>query len=253
MDPDVPRYSRHTLLKIFGEDGQDKVENARVFVAGLGALGSLISMLLARAGVGFLRIADLDDPELHNIHRQILYDETDVVRGLSKARVAEERLKASASPVEIEAVEVRIGPDNIDELIQDVDVVVDALDNMDTRYCVNDAIVARGIPYVFGGAIETRGNVMTVLPGKTACLRCLWPDADSVADHPKASAVGVLSSVATAVASIQVTETMKLLLGRDDDLIKGLLIADFWHTQYRVVPTEPRPDCMCRRGMDARR
>ncbi len=244
------RYSRHTLLKVFGENGQDKLEESRVFIAGLGALGSIVSILLARAGVGFLRIADCDMPELHNIHRQILYDEADTVSGLSKASVAEKRLKAAASNVEIEAVDARIGPDNIVELIQDVDVVVDALDNITTRYYVNDAIVARGLPYVFGGAIETKGNVMTIVPGRTPCLRCLWPNPDAVSDHPRAATLGVLSSAASAVASIQVTETLKLLLGCHEDLLQGLLSFDLWQTRFRVAPIEPNPGCVCRKKVN---
>ncbi|MDQ7785572.1 MAG: HesA/MoeB/ThiF family protein [Desulfomonilaceae bacterium] len=251
MEEPIPRYSRHTLLRVFGEEGQDKVEKSRVFVAGLGALGSLISILLARAGVGFLRIADLDAPELHNIHRQILYDEADTMSGLSKARVAEKRLKAAASNVEIEAVDVRIGPDNIDHLVRDVDVVVDALDNISARYHMNDAVLARRIPYVFGGAIETMGNVMTVIPGGTPCLRCLWPNPHEVSDHPRAATVGVLSATATAVASIQVAETLKLLLGRQEDLIRGLLTLDLWRTRFRVVPVEPNPACVCRTKADS--
>ncbi|MFH1113877.1 MAG: HesA/MoeB/ThiF family protein [Pseudomonadota bacterium] len=246
MEEPVPRYSRHTLLKVFGENGQEKIQRSRVFVAGLGALGSLISILLARAGVGFLRVADCDAPELHNIHRQILYDEADTTSGLSKARAAEKRLKAAASDVEIEAVDVRIGPETIDALTEDVDVVVDALDNMATRYHVNDAVIARNIPYVFGGAIGTSGNVLTVLPGKTPCLRCLWPDPEAVSDHPRAAAVGVLSSAATAVASIQVTETIKLLLGRQEDLLPGLLTLDLWHNRFRIAAVEPDPGCVCR-------
>jgi adenylyltransferase/sulfurtransferase len=250
MKEPVPRYSRHTLLKVFGEKGQDKIEKSRVFVAGLGALGSLIAILLARAGVGFLRVADWDAPELHNIHRQILYDEADTVSGISKARAAEKRLKAAASNVEIEAVDAQIGPDNIDELIKDVDVVVDALDNIAARYHVNDAIVARGIPYVFGGAIETKGNVMTVVPGRTPCLRCLWPNPDAVSGHPRAAMVGVLSSTATTVASIQVTETLKLLLGCQEDLLQGLLSFDLWRTRFRISPVEPNPACVCRKKLD---
>ena len=140
-----------------------------------------------------------------------------------------------------------IGAENIGNLIENMDVVVDALDNMEARYHVNDAILERGIPYVFGGAVGTSGNVMTVIPGRTPCLRCLWPQPKEVADHPRASQVGVLSSVATAVASVQVTETLKLIAGRREDLIKGLLVMNLWRVQFRVAAIEPDPDCMCRR------
>lgn len=248
METQIPRYSRHILLRVIGEKGQEKIERSRVLVAGLGALGSLISMLLARAGVGFLRIADQDTPELHNLHRQILYDEEDTISGYSKARVAERRLRAAASNVTIEAVQARIGPHNVEELTRDVDVVIDALDNMATRYYVNDAVLAHGIPYVFGGAIETAGNVMTVIPGKTPCLRCLWPNPEAVKDHPRAATVGVLSAAATAVASVEVSETLKILVGKDEEVLPGLLVMDLWNTQFRIAPVEADPECICRKS-----
>jgi len=242
------RYSRHTLLAMVGERGQERIQQGRVLVTGLGALGSLIAMLLARAGVGFLRIADQDAPELHNLHRQILYDEADAASGLSKAWIAEKRLRRSASNIVIEAVEARIGADNIGNLIRDVDVVVDALDNAEARYHVNDAILERGIPYVFGGVIETSGNVMSIIPGRTPCLRCLWPEPIAIADHPRAARVGVLSSVATTVASIQVTETLKILVGSYADLIKGLLVFNLWTAQFRVASVQRDPGCICRKA-----
>lgn len=246
MEDRPSRYSRHTLLEVLGPEGQERIQRARVLVAGLGALGSLISLLLARAGVGYLRVVDRDAPELHNLHRQILYDEADTTSGLSKARIAERRLRAGASNVVVESLNAQIGAENIRDLIENVDVVVDALDNMEARYHVNDAILERGIPYVFGGAVGTSGNVMTVIPGMTPCLRCLWPEPKAVADHPRASGVGVLSSVATAVASVQVTETLKLLVDRRDDLIKGLLVMNLWRAHFHVATVEPDPECSCR-------
>lgn len=247
MEPEIPRYSRHMLLRVIGEAGQKKIEKARVFVAGLGALGSIISILLARAGVGFLRIADHDAPEIHNLHRQILYDEEDVARGLSKAEAARNRLRAANSQVEIEAVTALIGPDNVEALTEDIDLVVDALDNIRARYFINDIILARGIPYVFGGAIETVGNVMTIIPGKTPCLRCLWPDPQAVDNHPRASAVGVLSAVATAVAAVEVSEALKILVGRENEVLQGLLVMDLWRGQFQCAPVAPEPACLCRR------
>ena len=235
------------LLRVIGEDGQKKIEKSRVFVAGLGALGSIISILLARAGVGFLRIADHDAPEIHNLHRQILYDEEDVVRGLSKAEAARNRLHAANSQVEIEAVTTLIGPDNVEALTEDIDLVVDALDNIRARYFINDVILARGIPYVFGGAIETVGNVMTIIPGKTPCLRCLWPDPLAVDNHPRASTVGVLSAVATAVAAVEVSEALKILVGRESEVLQGLLVMDLWRGQFQCAPVAPEPTCVCRK------
>jgi molybdopterin-synthase adenylyltransferase len=245
MTDRISRYNRHTRLRFIGEHGQERIEKARVFVAGVGALGSLISMLLVRAGVGFVRIADRDQPELHNLHRQILYDETDLETGLSKVRLAERKLKAANSNVRIDARECAIGPDNVDSLCDGVDLVVDALDNILTRYLINDVILARGIPYVFGGAVEAVGNVMTIIPGETACLRCLWPDPVVVANHPTAAQVGVLSSAATAIASIEVSEALKIILGRNDDLLRGLLVVDLWRSTFQIAPVSRDPRCMC--------
>jgi len=235
------------LLRVIGEDGQKKIEKSRVFVAGLGALGSVISILLARAGVGFLRIADHDAPEIHNLHRQILYDEADVATGLSKAETARNKLLAANSHLEIEAVTALIGPDNVEALTEGVDLVVDALDNIRARYFINDTILARGIPYVFGGAIETVGNVMTIIPGKTPCLRCLWPDPQAVDNHPRATTVGVLSAAATAVAAVEVSEVLKILVGRQDEALQGLLVMDLWRGQFQCAPVAPDPACLCRR------
>jgi molybdopterin-synthase adenylyltransferase len=247
MDAYIPRYSRHLLLKVIGEEGQKRIERSRVFVAGLGALGSLIAVLLTRAGVGFLRIADQDAPELHNLHRQMLYDEEDVRTGVHKVFAAKRRLQAANSQVEIDACPEAIDGRNVEALVQGVDLVVDALDNISTRYLINDTIVAKSIPYVFGGAVETVGNIMTIFPGKTPCLRCLWPDPAAVDNHPRASTVGILSSAAATVAAMEVTEALKVLVGREQDALSGLLVMDLWRNQFHVAPIRPDPRCICQR------
>jgi molybdopterin-synthase adenylyltransferase len=246
MELPIDRYNRHVLLRVVGEEGQQRIERSRVLIAGLGALGSLIAILLTRAGVGFLRIVDGDAPELHNLHRQILYDEADVLLGISKAEAANLHLTEANSQIQIEAVSEFIQPHNVERITENIDLVVDALDNTRTRYLVNDAIISRGIPYVFGGAVETVGNVMTIIPGRTPCLRCLWPDPLAVDKHPRASTVGVLSAVATAVASFEVSEAMKILLGRYDDILPGLLVLELWGNHFHIVPLEPDPACTCR-------
>ncbi len=239
------RYSRHELLKVVGQEGQLRIESARVLVAGQGALGSLISILLARAGVGFLRLIDRDFPETHNLHRQILYDDTDVVSGIPKALAAGKHLSRCAPFIEIDAIHAEITKDNIDAMVDDVHVVVDALDNAATRYIVNDCALSHRIPYVFGGVVETAGNVMTILPGKGPCLRCLWPVPSEVSQHQTASTVGVLSSVATLIASIQVTEAMKIIVGDTENLIPGIMTIDAWHNHWQVVPVSRDPECIC--------
>ena len=245
MEPGISRYSRHELLRVIGKDGQKKILRSRVFIAGLGALGSLIAMLLTRAGIGFLRIVDLDAPETHNLQRQLLYTQTHVIKGVSKAQAALEVLKEINSEIEIESVTASIGRDNIESLTNGIDLVVDALDNITTRYIVNDTILKRRIPYIFGGAVETSGNIMTIIPGRTPCLRCLWPESDAVKGHASAATVGVLSATAAAVASIQVAEVMKVLTGHIDDTLSGLLVMDLWKNMYHVVPVERDPSCLC--------
>ncbi len=246
MQTDTTRYSRHELLRQLGPEGQKRVQSSRVLVAGLGALGALISSLLARAGVGFLRIVDYDAPEMHNLHRQILYDEADVAAGVPKAEAALRKLREANSSITVEALNVAIQPGNVAELTDGVDLVVDALDNAATRYLLNDRIVAKGIPYVFGGAVETSGNVMTILPGITPCLRCLWPDPNALRNHATAADVGVLSAVATAVASIEVAEAIKILSGSEEDRLSGLLVLDIWKGTFYSAQVEPRPSCVCR-------
>jgi len=245
---DTPdRYSRHILLEVVGQTGQDKIQKARVLVAGLGALGSTICILLAWAGVGFLRIVDKDAPELHNLHRQILYNEIDVSLGIPKAHAARINLLSVASNVEIDAINQEIAKTNIYHLLDGIDLVVDALDNSETRFIVNDAIVDLKIPYIFGGAVETVGNVMTIIPGRTPCLRCIWPDPSSIVGHAKAATVGVLSSVASLVASVQVTEAFKVIVGDIESAIPGILVVDVWKNQFHVVPVKPSPNCDCQK------
>jgi adenylyltransferase/sulfurtransferase len=142
---------------------------------------------------------------------------------------------------------VVIGADNVEQITRGVDLVVDALDNIRTRYFINDTILARGIPYVFGGAVEASGNVMTIIPGKTACLRCLWPDPAAVETHPTAASVGVLSSAAMVVAAIEVTEALKILGGREEEVLSGLLVMDLWNNRFQIAPVQPDPSCACRR------
>jgi molybdopterin-synthase adenylyltransferase len=244
--PPPPRYARHERLRGIGPEGMRRIRRSRVLVTGVGALGCTIASLLARSGVAFLRLADKDSPELHNLHRQTLFDEEDVRLALPKPQAAARKLRAANSDVTVDAVTVEIGPDNIHDLLEGMDLVVDALDNMETRYVVNDAIIQERIPYIFGGAVETSGNVMTIIPGETPCLRCLWPDPRAVAAHAKAADVGVLSSTASTVASIQAAEAFKLLAGRAEERLRGLLVIDGWNHRFYTAAVEPNPGCRCR-------
>lgn len=245
------RYSRHALLRSIGEKGQKSIENSAVFVAGVGALGSLITMLLVRAGVGLVRISDKDFPEIHNLHRQLLYDEIDLLLGKSKGCIAKKKLELSNSRVRVELMDSAIDQGNVHERLKNMDVVVDALDNIETRYLINDTAMYMDIPYVFGGAVDTVGNIMTIIPGQSPCLRCLWPDPEAVREHDTAAEVGVLSSGATTVASMEVTECLKILSGHKDQVLKGLLIMDLWNNSFHITPVERNPNCPCCGELDA--
>lgn len=247
MKFNTTRHSRHVLLKSIGDEGQRKIEQSKVFVAGLGALGSLISILLVRAGVGLVRVTDRDGPELHNLHRQLLYDETDLLIKRTKAWIGASKLRLANSEVVVESIDGGISENNVREIMEGMDLVVDALDNTETRFLINDIALELKIPYVFGGAVETLGNIMTIIPGTTPCLRCLWPDPDAVRNHDTASRVGVLSSGASTVASMEVTECLKILSGNGDQTLKGLLVMDLWNHTFHTAPVERNPECICAR------
>src|SRR6266566_1595557 len=175
-DSVLDRYVRQMRYAPLGEEGQRRLMAGRALVCGCGALGSMIAALLARAGVGKLRIVDRDFLELNNLQRQMLYDEADVAAGLPKAIAAAEHLRRINSAIEIEPVVADVTAANVLELCRDVDVVVDGTDNFETRFLVNEAALKLGLPWVYGGAVGASGQTMTILPGETPCLRCLIPE-----------------------------------------------------------------------------
>ncbi len=169
------RYSRQTILPAIGEEGQAKLVGARAVVVGCGALGSNIAALLVRAGIGKVRIIDRDFIEVHNLQRQVLFDEEDIKAGLPKAVAAERHLKKANSNVEVEGIVADINVTNIEELCAGADVLVDGLDNTETRFLLNDYALKHNVPWVYGGAISTTGMTMTVVPGQTPGLRGIYP------------------------------------------------------------------------------
>jgi adenylyltransferase/sulfurtransferase len=171
--PNDERYSRQIRFGPIGEAGQRRILDARVLLVGLGALGTVASDQLVRAGVGFIRIVDRDFVELSNLQRQSLFDESDVAANLPKAVAAEARLHRINSSVQIEAKVDDVNPSNIEDYISDVDIVLDALDNFETRFVVNDACAKHNTPWIYTAAVGSYGLLMPVLPGKTPCLRCL--------------------------------------------------------------------------------
>ncbi len=236
------RYSRQTVLPAIGEEGQAKLVNSRAVIIGCGALGGNIATLLVRAGVGKVRIVDRDFIEYHNLQRQVLFNEDDIKAQLPKAIAAERHLRKVNSLVEVEGIVGDVNYTNIEKFCADADVILDGLDNIETRYLINDAALKQGIPWVYGGAIATYGMTMTIIPGKTPCLRCMHfapPDSGVVLTCETA---GVLGTVPAVVGSLQATEAIKILVGVKE-MKKGLLVVDFWERTFHQLEIKPREDC----------
>src|ERR1700751_1532600 len=197
-----------------GEDGQRRLLDSHVTLCGCGALGTVISNALVRAGVGHLRLVDRDFIETNNLQRQVLFDEHDVADNLPKAEAAARKLSAINSSVHVEPVVTDIDRTNILELVHDADLILDGTDNFEIRYLINDVAVKPGNPWVYGGSIGSHGQTMTILPGETPCLRCVFEAAPAPGEAATCETAGVLSPIVNIIASYQATEAIKILTGQ---------------------------------------
>jgi molybdopterin/thiamine biosynthesis adenylyltransferase len=241
------RYSRQTIFPAIGEAGQKKISKSAVTVIGCGALGTLISSGLARAGVGRLRIVDRDFIEIHNLQRQMLFDEEDIAQGLPKALAAERHLRKVNSEISIEGINADVNHTNIEHLIEGADVILDGLDNTEARFLINDAALKHKIPWVYGGAIAATGMTMTIVPGKTPCFRCLTAGPASAGAILTCDTGGVIGPAPWIVASLQVAEALKLIVG-SDGVNPDLLYLDVWEGRFRNFKIHRRPDCPACQG-----
>jgi len=237
------RYERQILLAPIGEAGQERLRNATVVVAGVGALGTVAASMLARAGVGTLRLVDHDRVELSNLQRQVLYDELDVAGRRPKAEAAAEKLRRANGSVRIDARVARIEESNALELIAGAAAVIDAVDNFRAKFALNSAALELNIPLVYGALSGTYGLVLPIVPGRTPCLCCVYGEEPDAGSSETAATAGVIAPTVNTVASLQVTETLKLIVGAEDDLAGGLLQVDVWDHELNVVPVRRRPDC----------
>jgi adenylyltransferase/sulfurtransferase len=244
VDPSLGRYARQTILPQIGRDGQRHLAETHVLVVGCGALGSASANLLARAGVGRLTLVDRDYVELHNLQRQALYDEADVASHLPKAVAAADKLRRANGQIAIESIVEDVDPTAIERLVTGVDLVVDGLDNFETRYLLNDAAVKHGVPWIYGGVIGSYGLTMTIRPGTTACLRCVFPEPPPAGSAPTCDTAGVLGPAVDLVAAIQAAEALKLAVGAEERLNDGLLSLDPWQLTFERVPL-PGPVANC--------
>ncbi len=237
------RYSRQLLFPGIGEEGQRRLAQARVMVVGVGAIGSVTAGLLARAGVGRLRLVDRDFVEPSNLQRQSLFDESDAAESLPKAVAAARKISAFNSQIAVEPEATDLIPQNIERVLEGAQVVLDGTDNFETRYLINDYCVKNGVPWIYAGAVGSSTVTMNVLPGETACLACVFPEAPRGALETCDTA-GVLNSAVSLVASIQAGEALKLLVGARDQVRRTLLSWDTWSNQRAEIgATHPRPDC----------
>lgn len=232
---DLDRYARQMCYPRLGEDGQRRLLRSRALVCGCGALGSVLANTLARAGVGHLRIVDRDFLELNNLQRQVLYDEEDVAAGLPKAVAAAAKLRKINSKIEIEEVVADVQPGNITELADGVDVIVDGTDNFETRFLLNDFAVKNDLPWVYGGCIGAEGQTMTIVPGDTACLRCLMSEAPPPGTIPTCDTAGILGPIVNVIASLQANEAIKILSGNREAINRALYVIDLWDNRIRQI------------------
>lgn len=237
------RYSRQVLFGGIGAEGQRKLAAARVAIVGCGATGSAIASLLARAGVGTLRIVDRDYVEPSNLQRQALFDEADAAESLPKAIAAARKIVAFNSQIVVEPQVADLTPGNIETLLAGVPLILDGTDNFETRYLLNDFAVSQFLPWIYTAAVGSYGVTLNVLPGKTACLACIFPDAPRGALETCETA-GVLNSAVNLAASIAATEALKLLVGAEGRVRRTLLSFDVWtNEQAEVGAARPRPGC----------
>src|SRR5881227_954188 len=245
-DPSLERYSRQMRFGGILEKGQRKLLESRVTLSGCGALGTVIANSLVRAGVGFVRIIDRDFIETHNLQRQILFDEADVAANLPKAEAAARKLRVVNSGVTVEPIVTDVDRTNILDLVRDADVILDGSDNFEVRYVINDAAVKLGKPWVYGGCIGSHGQTMTILPGQTPCLRCVFEAAPAPGEAGTCETAGVLGPVVNIVASFQAAEALKLLCGRREAVNRELIFIDVWENQTRRIKIAPllgKVDC----------
>jgi adenylyltransferase/sulfurtransferase len=238
------RYSRQILFSGIGEEGQRRLAVARVLIVGCGALGSAHAESLARAGVGHLHIVDRDFVEPSNLQRQTMFTELDAEKRLPKAIAAANHLRQINSEIEIEPHVADINYSNVEQLIEGSEVVIDGTDNFATRYLINDACVKHSITWIYGAAVGSYGVTMTIRPHQTACLRCVFEEAPPAGSAPTCDTSGVIMPIINIVSAVQVTETLKLLTGRFEDLHGALMQFDVWRNEWRRIgPGAPRPDC----------
>lgn len=238
------RYSRQVLFPEIGRGGQEKLLNSRVLFVGCGALGASHAEMLARAGIGMLRIVDRDYVEFTNLQRQTLFKESDAAERLPKAAAAKTRIAEINSEIEVEAVIADVNNSNIESLLDGCDLVLDGTDNFQVRYLLNDACVKHHKTWIYGAAVSSYGTTMTIIPGETPCLRCIFEEMPDAGSSPTCDTAGVIMPIISSISAIQVAEAIKILVGDFDSLHRSLVQVDIWQNDWRKIKlASPNPDC----------
>jgi adenylyltransferase/sulfurtransferase len=242
ISPDE-RYSRQLLFTPLGAEGQQKLGSSSAVIVGCGATGSAVASMIARAGVSRIRIIDRDFVEPSNLQRQSLFDENDAAESTPKAIAAERKIAAFNSEIAAEGVVGDLTPSDASELLGGFDLILDATDNFETRYLINDFAVAKNIPWIYAAAVGSYGVTMNVLPGETACLSCIFPSQPQ-GTVETCDTNGILNSAVNLIASIEATEALKLLSGNRGALRKTMLSWDVWRNESSEISAgKPRRDC----------
>ncbi|NLD38927.1 MAG: thiazole biosynthesis adenylyltransferase ThiF [Desulfatiglans sp.] len=242
------RYSKQILFNNIGPEGQKRISASTVIVVGIGALGTVISSQLCRAGVGRLILVDRDFVEITNLQRQILFTENDARLKLPKAIAAAESLRAVNSEIIIEPIIADVTSRNIEKLVNESDLILDGNDNFEIRFLINDAALKLNKPWIYGGALGSYGMSMNIIPGQTACLRCLMPKSPPPGNLPTCDTDGVISPATGIVASIQTAEALKILTGNHPR--KSLIHFDLWDGKFNEFTVHRRDGCLaCEKGV----
>ncbi len=237
------RYGKQILVPEFGEESQKALSAATIAIVGCGALGALQAELLTRMGVGHLRIADSDIVSLNNLHRQLLFTERDAEEGTPKVTAAAARLAALNSEVSLRTLAEHVTRDNIAAFAEKADLILDATDNIATRYLINDYCVSNSLPWIYTGVAGTGGLVLTILPREGPCLRCIYPDPPGESDAATCAADGILPTTVALAVSLQLTQVVRIL---NRTAVPGTLIRlNVWDAAVRSTVAHRDPACVC--------
>ncbi|MBC7784862.1 MAG: ThiF family adenylyltransferase [Burkholderiales bacterium] len=243
----MDRYQRQILLPQIGRSGQERLRHASVMLAGVGALGCTVADQLCRAGVGRLILIDRDVVELSNLHRQNLYTQTDASLATPKAQAAAIACRAANPDCAVDVVVADITSDNALALVDRhrPDVLIDSTDNVATRFLLNDLSIARNLPLVYGGCVGTEGRVLGIVPGRTPCLRCVFPTPPAPIDLPTCDTAGILGPVAAVVGAMQAAEVMRLIIDGPDLYQPAMVAIDLWTRRFRTIALADARDAEC--------